>query len=144
MYIFGEFILDIFTGMYNVEGLEGAQLTSRAFGSVFSWFPYLLVVAIFLFAFSTMISWSYYGLKSWEYLFGKSKLSEYTYKLLFLICIVIGSSVSLGAVIDFSDMMILAMAFPNILGLLILSKEVRFDLNSYFSRLKSGKIKKYK
>jgi len=134
----------IFTGMHNVEGLEGAQLTSRAFGSVFSWFPYLLVVAIFLFAFSTMISWSYYGLKSWEYLFGRSKLSEYTYKLLFLICIVIGSSVSLGAVIDFSDMMILAMAFPNILGLLILSKEVKFDLNSYFSRLKSGEIKKYK
>jgi AGCS family alanine or glycine:cation symporter len=134
----------IFTGMYNVEGLEGAQMTSHAFGSVFSWFPYLLVVAIFLFAFSTMISWSYYGLKSWEFLFGKSKVSEYSYKLLFLIFIVIGSSVKLGAVLDFSDMMILAMAFPNIIGLLILSKEVKFDLNSYFSRLKSGEIKKYK
>jgi AGCS family alanine or glycine:cation symporter len=134
----------IITGFHDVQGVEGAQMTSQAFGSVFSWFPYLLVVAIFLFAFSTMISWSYYGLKSWEYLFGKSKLSEYTYKLLFLVCIIIGSSVSLGAVIDFSDMMILAMAFPNILGLLILSKEVKFDLNSYFSRLKSGEIKKYK
>jgi len=134
----------IFTGMYNIEGLEGAQMTSHAFGSVFSWFPYLLVVAIFLFAFSTMISWSYYGLKSWEFLFGKSKVSEYSYKLLFLIFIVIGSSVKLGAVLDFSDMMILAMAFPNIIGLLILSKEVKFDLNSYFSRLKSGEIKKYK
>jgi AGCS family alanine or glycine:cation symporter len=134
----------IITGFHDVQGVEGAQMTSQAFGSVFSWFPYLLVVAIFLFAFSTMISWSYYGLKSWEYLFGKSKLSEYTYKLLFLVCIIIGSSVSLGAVIDFSDMMILAMAFTNILGLLILSKEVKFDLNSYFSRLKSGEIKKYK
>ena len=134
----------IFTGMYNVEGLEGAQMTSNAFGSVFSWFPYLLVIAIFLFAFSTMISWSYYGLKSWEFLFGKSKFSEYSYKSIFLLFIIVGSSVKLGAVLDFSDMMILAMAFPNIIGLLILSKEVKIDLNSYLKRLKSGEIKKYK
>ena len=134
----------IFTGMYNVEGLEGAQMTSNAFGSVFSWFPYLLVIAIFLFAFSTMISWSYYGLKSWEFLFGKSKFSEYSYKSIFLLFIIVGSSLKLGAVLDFSDMMILAMAFPNIIGLLILSKEVKIDLNSYLKRLKSGEIKKYK
>jgi AGCS family alanine or glycine:cation symporter len=130
--------------MYNVDGLEGAQMTSQAFGSVFSWFPYLLVIAIFLFAFSTMISWSYYGLKSWEYLFGKSKKSEYSYKLIFLIFIIIGSSVNLGAVLDFSDMMILAMAFPNIIGLLFLSNEVKVDLKSYLNRLKSGEIKKFK
>lgn len=136
----------IITGHHEMSsGFDGgASLTSAAFGSVISWFPYLLVIAIFLFAFSTMVSWSYYGLKSWEYLFGKSKFSEYSYKLIFLIFIVIGSSVSLGAVLDFSDMMILAMAFPNILGLLFLSKEVRSDLDSYFSRLKSGEIKKYK
>ena len=135
----------IFTGFYtNPNGLEGAQLTSQAFGSVFSWFPYLLVFAIFLFAFSTMISWSYYGLKSWEYLFGKSKASEYSYKLIFLIFIIIGSSVKLGAVLDFSDMMILAMAFPNIIGLLFLSKEVRQDLDSYLFRISSGEIKRYK
>ncbi len=135
----------IITGHHvDTGGLGGVQLTSSAFGSVISWFPYLLVVAIFLFAFSTMVSWSYYGLKSWEYLFGKSKFSEYSYKIIFLIFIVIGSSVSLGAVLDFSDMMILAMAFPNILGLLFLSKEVRSDLDSYFARLKSGEIKKYK
>ena len=91
-----------------------------------------------------MISWSYYGLKSWTYLFGNSKKSEITYKLIFLIFIIIGSSVSLGAVIDFSDMMILAMAFPNILGLLILSKEVKFDMREYFSKIKSGEIKKFK
>ena len=135
----------IITGHHvDTGGLGGVQLTSSAFGSVISWFPYLLVMAIFLFAFSTMVSWSYYGLKSWEYLFGKSKFSEYSYKIIFLIFIVIGSSVSLGAVLDFSDMMILAMAFPNILGLLFLSKEVRSDLDSYFARLKSGEIKKYK
>ena len=135
----------IITGHHaDTGGLGGVQLTSSAFASVISWFPYLLVVAIFLFAFSTMVSWSYYGLKSWEYLFGKSKLSEYSYKIIFLIFIVIGSSVSLGAVLDFSDMMILAMAFPNILGLLFLSKEVKSDLDSYFERLKSGDIKKFK
>ena len=136
----------IITGHHELSGSfdGGASLTSAAFGSVISWFPYLLVVAIFLFAFSTMISWSYYGLKSWEYLFGKSKVSEYSYKLIFLMFIVIGSSVSLGSVLDFSDMMILAMAFPNIVGLLFLSKEVRTDLDSYFARLKSGEIKKYK
>ena len=136
----------IITGHHELSGSfdGGASLTSAAFGSVISWFPYLLVVAIFLFAFSTMISWSYYGLKSWEYLFGKSKASEYSYKLIFLMFIVVGSSVSLGSVLDFSDMMILAMAFPNIVGLLFLSKEVRIDLDSYFSRLKSGEIRKYK
>jgi AGCS family alanine or glycine:cation symporter len=136
----------IITGHHELSGSfdGGASLTSAAFGSVFSWFPYLLVVAIFLFAFSTMISWSYYGLKAWTFLFGKSKVSEYSYKLLFLIFIIIGSSVKLGAVLDFSDMMILAMAFPNIIGLLILSKEVRVDLDDYYSRLKSGVIKKFK
>ena len=134
----------IITGFHNVQGVEGAQMTSQAFGSVFSWFPYLLVVAIFLFAFSTMISWSYYGLKAWTFLFGKTKLSEYSYKVLFLLFIIVGSSVKLGAVLDFSDMMILAMAFPNIIGLLILSKEVRVDLDDYYSRLKSGVIKRFK
>ena len=134
----------IVTGFHNVQGVEGAQMTSQAFGSVFSWFPYLLVIAIFLFAFSTMISWSYYGLKAWTFLFGRTKLSVYSYKLLFLLFIIIGSSVKLGAVLDFSDMMILAMAFPNIIGLLILSKEVRIDLDDYYSRLKSGVIKRFK
>jgi AGCS family alanine or glycine:cation symporter len=136
----------IFTGYHvNPEELEGAELTSRAFGSVFSWFPALLVIAIFLFAFSTMISWSYYGLKAWTYLFGDSKITELTYKLLFLLFTIIGASVqSLGPVIDFSDMMILAMAFPNILGLFIMSGEVRKDLRSFMGRVKSGEITKNK
>ena len=134
----------IVTGMSGVQGVEGAQLTSQAFESVISWFPYVLVVAIFLFAFSTMISWSYYGLKSWTYLFGSSKKSELVYKLIFLIFIIVGSSVKLGAVLDFSDMMILAMAFPNILGLLILSGEVKIDLKEYLNKVKNGVIKKIK
>ena len=134
----------IITGMSGVQGVEGAQLTSQAFESVISWFPYVLVIAIFLFAFSTMISWSYYGLKSWTYLFGSSKKSELIYKLIFLIFIIVGSSVKLGAVLDFSDMMILAMAFPNILGLLILSGEVKIDLKEYLDKVKNGMIKKIK
>lgn len=130
----------IFTGFYQDDGMGGAQLTSQAFGSVISWFPYVLVLAIFLFAFSTMISWSYYGLRAWTFLFGRSKITEISYKLLFLVFIVIGSSVSLGAVLDFSDMMILAMALPNIIGLLLLSGEVRKDLKDYWRKYKSGEI----
>ncbi|WP_194850889.1 amino acid carrier protein [Nonlabens antarcticus] len=130
----------IFTGMHEVEGIAGAQLTSDAFGSVISWFPYVLAGAVFLFAFSTMISWSYYGMRAWTYLFGRSKTVEVAYKILFLVFVVIGSSVSLGAVLDFSDMMILAMSFPNIIGLLLMSKEVREDLNVYWKKLKAGEL----
>jgi len=143
----------IFTGTYeNPDGLEGAQLTSQAFGSVVPWFPYLLVLAIFLFAFSTMISWSYYGLKGFDYLFGdlsekylkNRNVAKYTYFSLFLIAIVVGAASNLGSVLDFSDMMILSMAFPNILGLLILAPEVRKDLTVYIRKLKRGEIKRYK
>ncbi|MBC2839128.1 amino acid carrier protein [Robiginitalea sp. SC105] len=130
----------IFTGMHEVEGMAGAQLTSDAFGSQISWFPYVLGIAVFLFAFSTMISWSYYGMRAWTFLFGKSKKSEMVYKSLFLVFVVIGASVSLGAVLDFSDMMILAMSFPNIIGLYIMSGEVKKDLGDYFTKLKEGKL----
>jgi AGCS family alanine or glycine:cation symporter len=135
----------IFTGFAtDPGGLNGSELTSAAFSNVFPWFDWVLLIAIVLFAFSTMISWSYYGLKAWTYLFGKSKTWEYLYKGIFLLFIVIGSSVGLGSVLDFSDLMILGMAFPNILGLLILSGEVRKDLKSYFDRIKSGEIKRFK
>jgi AGCS family alanine or glycine:cation symporter len=130
----------IFTGMHEVEGMAGAQLTSDAFGSQISWFPYILALAVFLFAFSTMISWSYYGMRAWTYLFGKSKRSEMLYKMLFLVFVVVGASVSLGAVLDFSDMMILAMSFPNIIGLYIMSGEVRKDLDGYLQKLKSNQL----
>ena len=99
-----------------------------------------------------MISWSYYGLKGFDYLFGgiferifgNRNVAKYTYFVLFLSFIVIGASSSLGAVVDFSDAMILAMGFPNILGLLILAPEVRKDLKEYWRKLKTGEIKKYK
>ncbi|MCF4100967.1 amino acid carrier protein [Gillisia sp. M10.2A] len=130
----------IFTGKHEVNGIAGAQLTSDAFGSVISWFPYVLAAAVFLFAFSTMISWSYYGMRAWTYLFGKSKKTEMIYKALFLVFVVVGASVSLGAVLDFSDMMILAMSFPNIIGLYIMSGEVRTDLRDYMRKLKAGEL----
>lgn len=139
----------IFTGYYdNTGSLDGVQLTSEAFASVFSWFPYLLVVAITLFAFSTMISWSYYGLKGFNYLFGRffknKRVASNIYYVIFLFFIVVGASSSLGSVLDFSDMMILSMAFPNILGLYLLAGEVKDDLKNYFKRIKSGEIKRYK
>ncbi|MGM1055586.1 MAG: amino acid carrier protein [Bacteroidota bacterium] len=132
----------IFTGKHEVVGIAGAQLTSDAFGSVISWFPYVLAAAVFLFAFSTMISWSYYGMRAWTYLFGKSIKSEIVYKVLFLVFVVVGASVSLGAVLDFSDMMILAMSFPNIIGLYIMSGEVKKDLRDYVKKLKAGELYK--
>ncbi|CAM4146422.1 amino acid carrier protein [Gillisia limnaea] len=132
----------IFTGKHEVVGIAGAQLTSDAFGSVISWFPYVLAAAVFLFAFSTMISWSYYGMRAWTYLFGKSIKSEIVYKVLFLVFVVVGASVSLGAVLDFSDMMILAMSFPNIIGLYIMSGEVKNDLRDYVKKLKAGELYK--
>ena len=132
----------IFTGMHEVEGLAGAQLTSDAFGSQISWFPYVLALAVFLFAFSTMISWSYYGMRAWTYLFGKSKKIEFIYKMLFLVFVIVGASVSLGAVLDFSDMMILAMSFPNIIGLYMMSGEVKIDLSAYLKKLKANELYK--
>lgn len=136
----------IFTGFAaDNQGFEGSQLTSKAFEQALgSWSIYVLAIAAVLFAFSTMISWSYYGLKAWTYVFGNTKKMENAYKIIYLAFVVIGSSVALGSVLDFSDMMILAMAFPNILGLLLLSGEVRHDLKDYFRRLKSGEIVKYK
>lgn len=143
----------IYTGMYtNPNGVEGAQLTSQAFGSVFSWFPYILVIAIFMFAFSTMVAWSYYGLKGFDYLFGaifekwfgNRKIAATIYRIIFLAAIVVGASSELGAVLAFSDMMILSMAIPNILGLLIMAPEVKRDLKVYWDEVKSGKIKRYK
>jgi len=141
----------IFTGFHeNPMGLEGAPLTSAAFGSVFPWFPYLLVVAILLFAFSTMISWAYYGLKGFHYLFGKPsekifgsiKVATNTYFVLFLLFTIIGASSNLTSVIQFSDMMVLTLAFPNIIGLFVLAPEVSRDLKNYLMRLRSGEISK--
>ena len=136
----------IITGTWDpsVDPSAGVQLTSKAFGSAFSWFPYVLTIAVLLFAFSTMISWSYYGLKSWTFLFGENKITDATYKILFLFFVVVGSSMQLGSVIDFSDAMIFAMAFPNLLGCYFLLPVVKKELNEYWADYKSGKLVKTK
>lgn len=121
------------TGKY----VGGVDLTSMAFDSVIPHFSYVLTVAIILFAFSTMISWSYYGLQSWKYLFGRSKWSDLSYKVLFLLFVVIGASTTLNAVIKFSDAMILALVFPNMVGLLILFPRVKEELVKYLDAIKS-------
>ena len=130
----------IITGAHLNVGMEGIEMTSRAFNSIIPGFDYILVIAVVLFAFSTMITWSYYGLKSWTYLFGDSKAMDLTYKLLFLMFVVIGSAMNLGAVIGFSDAMIFAMSFGNIIGLYIMMPEVKRDLNGYLSRVATGEI----
>lgn len=131
----------VITGVYTDGSVEGVAMTAKGFESVFgSGANIILAIAVILFAFSTMISWSYYGLKSWSFLFGDSKVSELTYKLIFCIMVVVGSILTLGAVVDFSDSMIFAMCFPNIIGLYILSPVVRNELNLFIDKIKRGKI----
>jgi AGCS family alanine or glycine:cation symporter len=135
----------VFTGYASdPQGLTGSSLTNAAFTSVFPWFDWVLMIAIILFAYATMISWSYYGMKSWAYLFGEKNWIKQSFNILFMVCTVIGTVSGLGAVVDFSDMMILGMAFPNIIGLVIMSGEVKADLRQYMADLKGGLIKRYK
>lgn len=135
----------IITGTWDpsIDPSQGVALTSKAFESTISWFPWVLTVAVILFAFSTMISWSYYGLKAWTYLFGHSLIIDITYKVLFLAFVVIGASMQLGSVIDFSDAMIFAMAFPNIIGIYFLLPVVRRELNEYWAEYKAGTLQKF-
>ena len=138
----------IITGVYAPDGAyagliaskEGAALTSVAYGSVISWFPSVLSVSIALFAFSTMISWAYYGERAWVYLFG-SKFSI-IYKLMFLSLSVIATQVDTGIMVDFSFMLMLAMALPNIFGLFVLGGGVKEQLDDYLKKLKSGELDK--
>lgn len=127
--------------MVNIDGIEyqGATLTSLAFAKTISWFPTVLTVAIFLFAISTMISWSYYGQQAWMFLFGKSKKVEFTYKILFLLFIIIGASANMTAVWGFSDAMILGMVFPNMVGLFFLFPVVKNELGKYLKAIKESK-----
>ncbi|MCA0132834.1 alanine/glycine:cation symporter family protein [Winogradskyella alexanderae] len=117
------------------EQIGGVDLTSEAFDSVIPGFSYVLTIAIVLFAFSTMISWSYYGLQSWKYLFGRGQVADLLYKILFLVFVIIGAAATLDAVIKFSDAMILALVFPNMLGLLLLFPRVRDEMKRYLDAI---------
>lgn len=124
------------------EHLSGVDLTSLAFDTAIPHFSYVLTVAVVLFAFSTMLSWSYYGLQAWKFLFGKGKTTDLVYKALFLIFVVVGASIGLDSVIAFSDAMIFAMVFPNIIGLLILSPKVRDEVKKFKEAIKLFKERK--
>jgi AGCS family alanine or glycine:cation symporter len=124
------------------EALGGVNLTAAAFDDVIGGFSYVLTIAVILFAFSTMLSWSYYGLQAWKFLFGKSKAMDTTYKVLFLFFIVIGAAASLQAVVDFSDAMIFAMIFPNMIGLIILAPRVKEEIQKYLVAIRSGSLNK--
>jgi len=139
----------VVTGAYNnpayadiIAGSQGAALTSRAMGEHITWFPYILSICVLLFAFSTMISWSYYGERCWSYLFGDG--SSRVFQIIFVIFTFLGSIISSQNVLDFGDLMILGLAFPNLLGLYILSGKVRRDLDDYWTRYKANEFKVYK
>ncbi|MFK5954829.1 MAG: alanine/glycine:cation symporter family protein [Planctomycetota bacterium] len=126
----------------DLANANGAGLTSQAFGSVVWWFPYVLSAAVALFAFSTMISWSYYGERCWAYLFGDN--ASMSYKVLFLTFTFLGSIINSQNVLEFGDLMILGMAFPNVLGVAILSGGVSQDLKVYWTKLKAGEFATFK
>ncbi|MDP6878498.1 MAG: alanine/glycine:cation symporter family protein [Candidatus Marinimicrobia bacterium] len=116
---------------------EGAGITSKAFAEYIPFSDIFLTIAVVLFAVSTMISWSYYGLQSWKFLFGRGKVADMTYKVLFLIFVVIGAAASMNSIWAFSDAMIFAMVFPNMIGLYFLFPVVKEQLNKYLEAIKS-------
>ena len=128
------------SGVVMIEGMpyEGAGITSRAFAQYIPYSNVFLTVAVVLFAVSTMISWSYYGLQSWKFLFGRGKRTDLTYKMLFLIFVIIGAAASMDSIWAFSDAMIFAMVFPNMVGLYFLFPEVKKQLRRYLDAIKQS------
>ncbi|MCH8684928.1 alanine/glycine:cation symporter family protein [Pedomonas mirosovicensis] len=130
----------VVAGTY-AQGLEGVAITSAAFASVASWFPYVLAVAVFLFAYSTLIAWGYYGIQAWSYLFGHSKASQTFYRLLYCVMLPFGAVLDLSRVVNLIDSMFFLMAIPNIIGLYLLAPELKRMVSDYLRRVKSGEIK---
>ncbi|WP_282136292.1 alanine/glycine:cation symporter family protein [Seonamhaeicola maritimus] len=118
---------------------EGAGITASAFAEYIPYSGVFLTVAVVLFAVSTMISWSYYGLQSWKFLFGRGKTADLVYKLLFLLFIIIGAAASMNSIWAFSDAMIFAMVFPNMIGLYFLFPVVKKQLRRYLDAIKEAK-----
>jgi AGCS family alanine or glycine:cation symporter len=118
-------------------------LTAASFQGTFDWFRYPLALAVLMFAISTMISWGYYGLKGWTYLFGEGRTNEYIYKVMFCLFIIVGASISFGAVIDFSDAAIFAMSIFNLIGVYILMPVVKEEYHKFIAKVESGEFKRY-
>jgi len=134
-------ITQVYTPGEGGTTFQGVMLTSQAFSKVYSWFPYLLAIAVLLFAFSTMITWSYYGLKAWTFLFGESMVMDLTYKLLFCSVTVVGSTMGLAEIVDFSDAANFSMAIPNLIGVFALAPVIKQSLASFMDKIESGEIK---
>jgi AGCS family alanine or glycine:cation symporter len=126
------------------QGYEGIALTSAAFEHHFSWAPYPLAVAALLFAFSTSIAWSYYGLKAWTYLFSEHPISENLFKFVFCAFLAIGCMIQLKAVLDFSDAMVFLIAVPNILGLYFYAPEIKRDVRAFMDAVAAGEVRNYR
>jgi len=137
MFVYGN-VVDGQALMHDGSRLGGVNITSMAFENAISGSSYVLMAAVCLFAFSTILSWSYYGLQAWKYLFGRGKLIDLTYKVIFLLFTVLGAAITLDAVIKFSDAMILALVFPNMIGLLILFPKVKKEFVKYMSLISKG------
>ncbi|MCP5362038.1 MAG: alanine:cation symporter family protein [Hyphomicrobiales bacterium] len=127
------------TGAYKDPELEGGvMMTSAAFATVSDWFPIVLSIAIVLFAYSTMITWSYYGERAWAYLFSRRTVG--IYHIIFITATFFGGIINFGIVLDFSDLLILGMAIPNLVGLYMLSGMIQHELKAYMEKLKGGKF----
>jgi AGCS family alanine or glycine:cation symporter len=122
------------------ETPDGVLVTSNAFETVLPWFPYVLTVAVALFAVSTMLTWGYYGQKAWTYLFGRSRTSERVYQVLYCLFIVVGSVLTLGSVLAFADAVLFLLALVNIIGLYLLAPVVKREVTRYREKLRSGEI----
>lgn len=133
----------VITGSYIGEtGMSGMSLASSAFGSVISWFPWVLALTAFLFAFSTIISWAYYCSKIWGFVFGDTKRSITIFQIVFCFALIPGPIMTLGEVYKVLDSLFFLMAIPNVIGIYLMAPEIKRDLKNYLDRLKSGKIQK--
>ncbi|WP_018476949.1 alanine/glycine:cation symporter family protein [Pontibacter roseus] len=129
----------VVTGAYTQDTGDGIALTSTAFATVIDWFPLVLAAAVILFAFSTMITWSYYGLKSWTYLFGHTRAADVSFKMLFCAFVVLGAPIQLNSVVAFSDAMLFAMSIPNLIGVYILAPVVKKEMQEFLTYARSDK-----
>ncbi len=135
-------LIVIVTGAYKIQGLSGIEITSAAYASVFPWFPHILAVAVILFAYTTMLTWSYYSVKCWAYLAGESYWTNLGYKLVYCLLLSTGAVVSMQATIEFADAMFFAMAIPNVIALYILGPQVKREIEGYVARIRSGAIRR--
>lgn len=135
----------VVSGVYEGAGdISGVQLTSQAFGSALPWFPLVLALAVVLFAFSTILAYSYYIVLAGNYLFGRTPRVSLIMQIVFIIFTILGATMSLGAVVDFSDAMLFACSIPNIIGLYWFASEVKADYKSYMRRLRAGEFPRFK